>query len=199
MLLSELGLAAIEEFLGNYTGSFTGSDIARKKSLNQKSVSNALNKLEVEGFLKSKTVGKNKEFSLNLDNMETVKNFIVAAEHIRTANFLKKQALIKEIILKIGPAFNGIVIIFGSYAKGTQKKDSDLDIFIAGAYDRDKVYKVSELYNLQINVKNYPASAFRRALKSKDILLTEIIKNHVIISGAEEFVNAVMRDYYGKD
>ena len=143
MLLSELGLAAIEEFLGNYTGSFTGSDIARKKSLNQKSVSNALNKLEVEGFLKSKTVGKNKEFSLNLDNMETVKNFIVAAEHIRTANFLKKQALIKEIILKIGPAFNGIVIIFGSYAKGTQKKDSDLDIFIAGAYDRDKIYKVS--------------------------------------------------------
>ena len=199
MLLSELGLAAIEEFLGNYTGSFTGSDIARKKSLNQKSVSNALNKLESEGFLKSNTVGKNKEFSLNLDNMETVKNFIVAAEHIRTANFLKKQALIKEIILKIGPAFNGIVIIFGSYAKGTQKKDSDLDIFIAGAYDRDKVYKVSELYNLQINVKNYPASAFRRALKSKDILLTEIIKNHVIISGAEEFVNAVMRDYYGKD
>ena len=197
MLLSELGLAAIEEFLGNYTGSFTGSDIARKKSLNQKSVSNALNKLESEGFLKSNTVGKNKEFSLNLDNMETVKNFIVAAEHIRTANFLKKQALIKEIILKIGPAFNGIVIIFGSYAKGTQKKDSDLDIFIAGAYDRDKVYKVSELYNLQINVKNYPASAFRRALKSKDILLTEIIKNHVIISGAEGFVNAVMRDYLG--
>ena len=199
MLLSELGLAAIEEFLGNYTGSFTGSDIARKKSLNQKSVSNALNKLESEGFLKSNTVGKNKEFSLNLDNMETVKNFIVAAEHIRTANFLKKQALIKEIILKIGPAFNGIVIIFGSYAKGTQKKDSDLDIFIAGAYDRDKVYKVSELYNLQINVKNYPASAFRRSLKNKDILLTEIIKSHVIISGAEEFVNAVMRDYYGKD
>lgn len=199
MLLNELVLAVIEEFLGNYTGSFTGSYIAKKKSLNQKSVSNALNKLEDEGFLKSKTVGKNKEFSLNLDNLESVKNFVVAAEHLRTANFLKKNPMIKEIVIKTKNTFYGIVVVFGSYAKGIQKKDSDLDVFVAGSYNKDAVQKISELYNLHISVKNCPTSALKRALRKRDILLTEVIKNHVIISGAEEFVNSVMRDYYGKD
>ena len=199
MLLSQLQLTVLEEFLGDYTGSFTGRYIARKRSLNQKSVSNTLNKLEDEGFLKNKTVGKNKEFYINLDNLESVKNFIVAAEHLRTANFLKKHPAVKEIILKTKQAFNGIVIILGSYAKGTQKKDSDLDVFVVGSFNKSMVEKVSDMYNLQVSVKNYPASALKRALRKKDILLTEIIKRHIIISGAEEFVNVVMRDYYGKD
>lgn len=199
MLLNELVLVVIEEFLGNYTSSFTGSYIAKKKSLNQKSVSNILNKLENEGFLKSKTIGKNKEFFLNLANLESVKNFIIAAEHLRTANFLKKNPIIKEVVIKTKNAFDGIVVVFGSYAKGIQKKDSDLDVFVAGSYNKDAVQKISELYNLHISVKNYPASALKRALRKKDILLTEVIKNHVIISGAEEFVNTVMVDYYGKD
>ena len=199
MLLNNLQLSVIEEFLGDYTGSFTGRYIAKKKSLNQKSVANILNKLEMEGFLRSTTVGRNKGFSLNLDNLESVKNLIVAAEHLRTAGFLRKNTLINEIIRKVKPAFDGIVIIFGSYAKGVQKKGSDLDIFIAGIYDRDKVHEVSGLYNLQISVKNYPQGIFKRALKNRDILLNEVLKNHIIISGIEEFINAVMMDYYGKN
>ena len=91
MLLNELSLSVLKEFMGDYTGSFTGSYIAKKMSLNQKSVANILNKLEDDGLVKSKTIGKNKEFSLNLDNAEAVKNFIAAAEHIRTAEFLKKN------------------------------------------------------------------------------------------------------------
>ena len=152
MLLNDLRLAVIEEFLGDYTGSFTGRYIAGKKFLNQKSVANALNGLEDEGFLKSATIGRNKEFSLNLGNLDVLKNIITAAEHVRTVNFLNKNPLIKEVVTKAKPAFNGIVIIFGSYAKGAQKKGSDLDVFVAGTYEKDKVYKVSELYNLQISV-----------------------------------------------
>lgn len=199
MLLNELTLNVLKEFMGDYTGSFTGSYIANKMSLNQKSVANILNKMEDEGLVKSKTVGKNKEFSLNLDNAEAVKNFIVAAEHLRAAEFLKKNSVVKEVLVKARDTLDGIVIVFGSYAKGTQKKDSDLDIFVAGTFDKNKVSKVSELYNLQVSVKNYPESTFRNALKKKDVLVTEVIKNHVVIAGAEEFVNAVMRDYYGKD
>jgi predicted nucleotidyltransferase len=190
-------LSVLEEFLGKYTGSFTGSYIAKKRFLNQKSVANTLNKLEDEGLLKSKTMGKNKEFSLNLGNLEVVKNFITAAEHLRTANFFRKHPIIKEALSKSKPAFDGIVIVFGSYAKDTQKKDSDLDVFVAGTYDKNKVSKISELYNLEISVKNYPANAFKRALKNKDILVNEVLKNHVIIAGAEEFVNAIMSDYLG--
>lgn len=197
MLLNELTLSVMKEFMGDYTGAFTGSYIAKKMLLNQKSVSNILNKLEDEGLLKSKTMGKNKEFSINFDNFEAVKNFIVAAEHLQTTMFLKKNPIVKEVLTKA--AFSGIILVFGSYAKGMQKKDSDLDLFIIGSYSRSEVSKISELYNLEVSVKNCPAKALSTALKKKDILLSEIIKNHVIISGAEEFVNAVMRDYYGKN
>ncbi len=199
MLLDDLRLSVIEVFLGNYVGSFTGSYIARKKSLNQKTVANTLNKLEDEGFLKSTTVGRNKEFSLNLDNLESVKNLIVAVEHLRTANFLKKNPMVKEILLKAKLFLKGIVVVFGSYAKGTQKKDSDLDIFVGGTYNRDKIYEISKLYGIQVNVKNYSPDAFRRVLKTKDVLINEILKNHIIITSIEEFVNMVLREYYGQD
>src|SRR3989338_7251801 len=116
-----------EEFLRDFNSELTGSFIAKKKGLNQKTVSNYLNRLEKEAILKSKTQGKNKLYSLNLNNKETVKNFIIAAEHIRTVNFYKRNILIKEIAEKMQNLIMGTAVIFGSYAKITQKQDSDLD------------------------------------------------------------------------
>lgn len=192
MLLNEIHMKVFDEISGNYKGSFTGSYIAKKKNLNQKSVANALNNMENEGILKSTTKGKNKEFSLNMSNIEYLRNVMIAIECLRTADFLKKHPLVKEVITKTRYDFQGIVLLFGSYVKCTQKKDSDLDIFVAGEYNRDRVVEMSETYNLHVSVKNYPLDIFRSSVKNKDILVNEVLKNHIVIDGAKEFVDAVL-------
>ncbi len=101
--------------------------------------------------------------------------------------------MIKEIIEKITQHVKGIGIIFGSYAKGLENRDSDLDIFIAGSYNRDEIKKVSRNLGIEISVKCYPIKTFEKNL-NKDILLKEILKNHIVFVNAEQFINAVFRN-----
>jgi len=172
----------IEEFLKGKNIALTGSEIARKKKLNQKTVSNFLNKLERQGLLKSKKQGKNKLYYLNYYNKETLKQFILSIESLRTIKFLEKNPLIKEIITSINPYIKGSAIIFGSYAKNLQKKHSDLDILIIGRANERKIDQISEVYKLEINPKIYPKT------KKKDTLLEEVIKNHIIVKNSEKFI-----------
>ncbi len=199
MILDNLRLQVLEEFLRDYDVSFTGSTIARKKSLNQKSAANILREFEMQDILKSTTQGKNKLYSLNLDDSQRIVSFISMLEHMRTLDFYKKQPLIKEISRKIIPHCEGPVAIFGSYAKGIQKKGSDLDVFVAGKYDSEEIEKVSAMYKIDINVKNYPLALFKKSLMKKDYLLEEVKKDHILICDVQKFVSYVMVFRYGKD
>lgn len=199
MLLNIHKIAIMSEFLGNYKVTLTGSFIAEKNKLNQKSVSNFLRESEEEGVLKSSRQGKNRLYTLNLENSPLIIDYISSIEHLRTIGFYKRHSLIKEISEKILPYCNGITVIFGSYAKGTEKKDSDLDVFVAGSCNKNKIEETSKIYNLEVNLKIYPLSLFKKALKQKDPFVEEIINNHIVIKNIQEFVYLLKKFRYGKD
>ncbi len=199
MLLNNIHIQIFEEFARDYTVKLTGSQIAKKKNLNQKTVANTLKKFESQKFLKSTTQGKNKLYSLNLDDTQLSVQFISILEHLRTMDFYKKQPFMKEIASKIVPVCEGIVVIFGSYAKGTQKKDSDLDLFVVGSYKPNELDKISKAYKIEINVKSYPGNVFKKALKKKDPFLEEIMQNHIILNDIQSYVYILRRFRYEKD
>ena len=178
-----------EEFLADYLVLLTGSFIAKKKKLNQKTTANYLYALEKERILKSKVQGKNKNYFLNLDNKEIVKNYILSIEHIRTIEFYEKNLVIKEISEKINENINGSAVIFGSYAKGIQKNDSDLDILIIGKCNEKEIEKIGKTYNIEINLKIY--SKFE-----KDLLIKEAMKNHIFIKNSELIIQERLNDNY---
>jgi predicted nucleotidyltransferase/predicted transcriptional regulator len=182
-----MNTAVFEEFLGDYSLELTGSFIAKKKKLNQKTTANYLQNLEKEGILKSKTQGKNKNYFLNLENREIIKNFILAVEHLRTIEFYEKSLVIKEISEKIRERINGSALIFGSYAKRIQKKDSDLDIMILGNCNEKEIVKIGNMYNIEISLKIY--SEFK-----KDTLMQEAIKNHIFIKNSEQVIEEILND-----
>lgn len=188
MLLNEQRILVVEEFLRDYTLKVTGSDIARKKKLNQKSTANILHDMEKEGFLTSETEGKNKYYLLQKADKEILLHFILVIEHLQTINFYRKNPLIKEIMAKIKPLCKGILLIFGSYAKGKQKKDSDLDVFLVGKYDAQEIKKIGERYGIEINIKQYPLSVFKNVPSPEDYLIKEVLKDHIFVNNAEEFV-----------
>lgn len=178
-------IGILEEFLRDFKTGLTGSYIANKKNMNQKTVANYLNRLEQEHILKSKIQGKNKLYFLNFDNMEIIKHFILAIEHLRTIKFYKKNILIKEVSEKIQPFIEGCAVIFGSYAKGTEKRGSDIDILIIGKCNEKEIDNISDMYRIEINLKIYP-------IMKKDLLTKEVIKNHVIIKNTERFIEGII-------
>lgn len=195
MLLNWQRILVIEEFLRDYSIKLTGSDISRKKKLNQKSTANILHDLEKEGFLTSETQGKNKYYFLQKADKETILHFILAVEHLRVISFYKKNPLIREVIAKIRPLCSGMLIIFGSYAKGRQNKESDLDLFLVGKYDTQNVKKTGERYGIEINIKQYPISFFKKAGFTEDYLIKEVIKDHILVNKAEDFVSLFMEKW----
>lgn len=104
---------------------------------------------------------------------------------MRTLHFYKKNILIKEIAEKINPLIQGTAVIFGSYAKGIEKNDSDIDILIIGKCNENEINKISNVFNKEISLKIY--SKFK-----KDILTKEVIKNHIIIKNTEQFIEEII-------
>ena len=175
-----------EEFLRGKTIKITASQIAKNKRLNQKTVSNHLNKLENEKILDYEFQGRNKLFFLNKDNFEITKKYCQIIEELKTINKFKEKIILKEIAQKITPHIKGTAIFFGSYVKNKEKEDSDFDVLIIGKCNEDKIDQISKFYGINIEVKIFPKF-------EEDILLEEAIKNHVCIKNTEQFITEFLQ------
>jgi len=181
MILNNQKITMLESFISNTDDKITASQIAKNHNLNQKSVYLFMEELEKESIMTSEIQGKNKLYYLNKDNKEIVKQFLCSIEHLRTIFFYQKHPSLKLIIQKILPYIDDIAAIFGSYAKNTQKKTSDLDIFIAGNYDEKEIASISSTFNIDINIK-------RQTSFKEDTLTKEVKKNHILIKNTEQFI-----------
>lgn len=148
-----------------------------------------LDDLEKKAVLESATKGKIRAYQIKKSGI--AKDYLIFVEQYKKIAFLGKHALIREVVEKITSQISGVGIIFGSYAKGTEKKGSDLDVFVIGGYDEKGISDVSRLYGIEINVKNYPLKIFVKSIRD-DALVREVLDNHVVFRNAEEFVRIVL-------
>ncbi len=182
----------IKRFLENYNSELYGRGLVGKVSLSQKGTAIALDDLEKEGLLKSRLEGNIKYFRLNTDNSE-LKEVLAIAETMRKIEFLKKYRKLANIFTNE----DRIVGVFGSYAKNTQRKESDIDIFIIGKKLDNDYDKKGKTYDLNISIKYFSETDFKRLLKEKNNLCKEIVKDHILIFGIEKFISIIWRYYYG--
>ena len=148
-----------------------------------------LSRLEEKKVLVSSQRGRTRVFRIK--NGEVAIQYFILAEVYKKICFLEQSPYISEILNKIYPYTIGITLLFGSHAKGTENKDSDIDIFVGGSCDEREITKIGRMYDMEINLKQYPAPAFT-ASKRQDPLLIEIRKNHIVWKDAEPFVREVL-------
>jgi uncharacterized protein len=189
--ITENTLQVLSLFTNNFNREYYVREVEKLLKISPRTAQLALEDLENKGVLESKTRGKIKTFKLNPSSF--TKRYLTFVEGYKTISFLEKKLLIKEIIEKITPHINGIGIIFGSYAKKLEKQDSDLDIFVAGSYNEEEIKKISKKFGIDISIKCYPIKIFEKKIK-KDILLKEILKNHIVFLNIEKFIQGVFKD-----
>ena len=152
-------------------------EIARTLNESHSTILRKINELIKENVLDYKKEGKNKIFFIR--NNLKAKNYVYSAEIHKLNQILKKHpelSVILEDTKKIFP--RGMIILFGSYAKETSKPDSDIDIYLE-TNDSKMKNKVKEI-NSELSVKI-------GKFDTNSLLIKEIIKNHVIIRGLEDF------------
>lgn len=189
--ITENSLQIISLFAKGFDKEYYIREVQKLLKISSRTAQIILMDLENKTILESKIKGKIKIYKIMKN--DTSKNYLVFAEQYKKISFLKQHNLVKEVISRINPFIKGIALIFGSYAKGIEKKDSDLDIFIAGEYNKKEIKKISKLFNLNINVKNYSLNDFKKNIK-KDILIKEVLDNHIVFLGHENFVEEVLKN-----
>jgi|SRR3989344_1221672 len=182
MLLNRNQLIVLSEFSQDYSKRVYGRDIAKKHKLNQKTVSNILLKLEKENILKFETQGKNKYYFLNRFN-PNISEIIKLIEINKKITFLNKHKRFIELFKELEKRTNGTLIIFGSYAKGSEHEDSDLDLFALG--NIQEVKDLEKMYNLKINILK------SKKIDKEETIFKEIINNHIILKGEDDFINKI--------
>lgn len=154
-----------------------GREIAKELRTSLVRVQSILRELRQANVLDYKVEGRNQIYFIK-------KNLTAKAHAINAENYKLSLTLAKYSSLS--PIFQDIlqrskcrlIILFGSYAKGNPKDDSDIDIYLEtkNLKLKDEIQKINDLISIKIGVFN-----------PKDLLIQEIIKNHVIIRGAEEY------------
>jgi predicted nucleotidyltransferase len=182
MLLNENAFKVLAEFCSDYSKRIYGGQVAKKLKMNQKTVANVLNALEKQNIIKYSTEGKNKYYFLNKLNPQ-ISDTLKILELGRKNNFVAKYSKFRELFIALEKKASGILIIFGSYANFTSNEKSDLDILILGKIG--EVKDLEEKYGLKINIVRSNKDKFNK----EDVFIKEVIKNHIILKGVEEFID----------
>ena len=182
-------LDVISLYTEDYKSEFYLRQIGKLAKLPLKTCQNVLIILEKSKILKSKLEGKNKYFSLNLDNIQT-KSILLQSEIYKTDIFLEKYSQFKTFLKELKT--NIPVIIFGSFAKLTADKNSDLDLLIIS----EKKQKLPfHLLSPKIHEIKLSETSFIKALKEQEVLIKEIEENHIILNNHSFYINVMWEQY----
>ena len=171
----DMGVVAL--YLGNYKKSYFLRQISRLTNIPLKTCQSTLAYLEKEKILKSRTEGKNKYFSLNLENINT-KSYLLKAEIYKTEIFIEYYPEIKMFLKALKT--NTTILVFGSFANLKAKKESDLDLLILGEEKQPFHLLPFKLHKINLKEQSF---------------VKEIEEKHIILNNHSFYVN-VMWDYY---
>lgn len=180
--------------VGAYTrdinASFHGRELARRLKANQRTVQLHLNALEKEKVFTSAMKGKTKEFSLNQRNPLALQ-VLLMAEVYKSYRLLSSNFEIYQIVSDVLGASSGVVVVYGSFAKGYAAKGSDLDILVIGKLDKKKRHDIQERYSREIHIMVMGEKEFVKGLRNKANFMLELMENHIICRGFERFLDWV--------
>jgi len=151
--------------------------LAKELGLNHMTISRKIRELYKENAVDFRQEGKNKTFFLK----KTIEAKILAfsAEQYKLHKALGKYPQLRRIIEKMQEDRRiKLAILFGSYAKGLAKKDSDIDVYVET--ENYSIKKELGLIDSKLSIK---IGKYDR----ESNLMKEIEKDHVIIKGVEEY------------
>lgn len=158
-------------------------ELERRTKINIKTLTRELKILTDLYILDYKSVGKNKHYFLK-DTLESF-NFEVMSEIYKSSKFLKKHKLLSVIMQDLHKQSD--FAVFGSYANGSESKNSDIDI-VMFSKETNNIRNILGLINKKVHLKKSTFVEFEKLVKEKQPLSLEILRNHVLFGKYKEFV-----------
>ena len=196
-------ILALKPYTQNLTKEYHLRELARKLEVNHQTLRPYLDQLVEKGILREEQQGRNKVFSLN-QKSDLLPYYLIQVEADRTAEFLEDKNIIRtfwknfrdktsqEILRKIET-----LILFGSFAKGSEDEESDIDLFLAAPEEASNEImnacdKLEAVTGRDIEIEQ--TSNLRNLVAHQGPeTFGEIINNHIVLLGIEEFIFTARR------
>lgn len=159
-------------------------DISKRLKIGYRPAYNHITEMEKEDIIKVEKVGNAKKCSLNLENAKT-RHLLEEIDLAKKEELYQKNPKLKQVIesllSKLTEKFISeiqSIILFGSYAKGTATKQSDVDLLFVVSSIKDKnlreaIERESASYQYSYNLKVSPLitniEEFKKMLKDKEL------------------------------
>ncbi len=157
-------------------------EIARRIEENINSARRELNHLEEVSILTSRKDGNQRYFKINKAHIiyPDLKNIFLKTSGV--GNVIRNSL---EEIGKIQFCF-----IYGSYASNTEKTESDLDIFIVGDIEENRLIPVinslEEKINREINYILYTSDEYHKRVERRDKFVMNVLEGEKIMLYGDE-------------
>ncbi len=196
-MLTKKQLKVIDAFRKNLGEKLTAEqikNITKIKSNNflYKALSNAMH----EGIIKTQTIGKSLLYNLEINHKSASYLGLLGSElyalPLEILDEIEKEISKKTVFFT--------ALVFGSYAQGTQKKGSDIDMVLIIKDKKDVSFVSPVLESIKrkeikpIHYHVFIASDFTKMLNSdEENLGKQIIKNHLVFYNPDLFYNLIKR------
>ncbi len=196
----ENSVVLLEAFFPAFNKELTIKEVQKEIGLSYQPIYEYLKQLTNKNILLHRRVGNIHFYSLNLKNNETVK-YIELLEVKKRQSFLEKskfrkviEKTVSRLNEKLGSYLSSI-ILFGSRARKTETKKSDIDLFVLiSAKEKNKIkelmQKVENIcislgyeFNYEISPVTVSVSEFKNMLKRKELFIKNLIKYSIVLYG----------------
>ncbi|KYK25309.1 hypothetical protein AYK26_02410 [Euryarchaeota archaeon SM23-78] len=157
------------------------------RKINYKSAYQAVMKLKKQGIIEFENLGNVINCSFN----KKINPLVFKVEYERRKELLKNKnfKIIYERLNEL--KFPFIALMFGSYAKKTARKSSDIDLLVI-AEKQKEIEQAIELIPLKIHLTIISYKEFIEMNKSKEFsVVSEANKNNIIMLGIEEYYRLI--------
>ncbi|MBI3190231.1 nucleotidyltransferase domain-containing protein [archaeon] len=171
----------------------TSREIELKSGFSHETVFRLLKGIVKKRHLKMRKIGKTNVYEFVKD--ELTYQIYVSFITKKRLNFKEKHLLIYKRLYEFlnEIKLDGTAILFGSYSKGTQTKNSDVDLLCAT--NRKNVKNIIRTfrtkYNMNIHVVAVKLSDFKNIRKDNPAFWKDLIEYGIVLDGLDYFFKEV--------
>jgi predicted nucleotidyltransferase len=165
----------------------TIKEIQKRVNYSYERVNTSLKELEKKKIIFSKTIGKTLTYTADYDHL----CLRFAFNRYMTERIIKlseRHLLIYKSLKEISNETFGIVILFGSYSKGNETKNSDIDLMVISDSQKqaeESVNKIKSTRGFNITLAFVKKTEFSK-IKKENSELWEDIKNYSIVFNSQD-------------
>ena len=178
----------------------TIKEIQERVDYSYERINSSLKSLAEKKVVIEKQKGKTLVYSLDLNNLYVEIIGFGSYSLQRETDFIRKQRAIYKAIQEVeNHPFSWSVILFGSYSKGTETKQSDIDLIVTCAPSKEKevtnfIESLGHKYGIKFSPIVLPMHEFPNIKKDNPELWSDLKLYGIVFKGGDSFYYWMYKD-----